>query len=1062
MELFTKRILLASSCLGAVLISATPLVTLAQPQGGVVTAGSASIDAVGNTVNVQQNSHKAVIDWRGFDIGAGEQVQFHQPSSNAIALNRVHSNAPTQIDGSLKANGNLMIVNQNGVLFGRGANVDVNGLIASTADIDTNQFMNNKSLVFDKAGKPDAAIINNGHITAKQAGLVGFVAPSVINNGVIKANLGRVHLASGDQATIDMYGDGLMQVSVSDNITSQLVANGGIIEAKGGTIALTAAAGKHIIDSMITGNGTLNAQNVDMKEGKIIISSAHNVDIAGTLDASSSAAKGGNVIVTADTVNIKQGAHIIVDGKTNGGKAFIGGDYLGGKSTKHFADAPIATAKKVQIAKGSRITANATDIGDGGTAIVWSDNYTSFAGEIEAKGGVKGGNGGFVETSSHEVLQSVGTVNASAPQGKGGTWLLDPNNITIQNGASGANSNVSASPNFISNNDSAIVTSGSIQNALDSGTDVIVQTSTAAPNSQNGDITVATGTTISKTNGTAATLTLKAHNDINFQSGSSITSSSDRLNIILNSDSDASGAGAISMVNATLATNGGNIVIGGGLDPTTGFAMGTSTNGNIEGAYISGGSISAGSGNITINAHGSNIAGADYQYGVNLTNGGNINTTSGAITINGVGGNGTNYNEGIFIDGASSLITSASGVVTINGTGGNGTGTAHRGIFLYNGGQITSTGTATLNITGTGGGGGAGSHNNQGVRIQGINSRISTVDGAVIINGVGATGTRDNDGFIIVDNAQVISTGNGTLNVTGTAGNGTISDDGGIYMGNNSIITSANGAITINGTGGNGTGTNNLGLYMQNGSQINSTGTATLNITGTGGNGADYNDGIFITDANSRISTVNGAVTINGNGGSSNINSQGILLWDTAQITSTGTGILNITGTGGNGTGSGNRGTVLQNGSQITSTGTATMNITGNGGSGTDYNDGIYLENNSLINSLNGAVTMNGTGGNGTGTSNRGTVLHLGSQIISTGTATLNITGTGGNGTDYNQGIELYGANSKITSANGAVIVNGTGGTGTSGSNHGIIFYDGGQITSTGAATLNITGTGGL
>lgn len=124
----------------------------ANPTDGVVSAGSADISANGKTLDITQHSNKAVIDWRSFDIAPDETTNFHQPSASAIILNRVHSDHASQIDGRLNANGNVVIINQNGIVFGAGANVDVNGLVASTSDVDNARFMNDAKVNFDLPG----------------------------------------------------------------------------------------------------------------------------------------------------------------------------------------------------------------------------------------------------------------------------------------------------------------------------------------------------------------------------------------------------------------------------------------------------------------------------------------------------------------------------------------------------------------------------------------------------------------------------------------------------------------------------------------------------------------------------------------------------------------------------------------------------------------------------------------------------------------------------------------------------------------------------------------------
>src|SRR6478736_7346569 len=198
-----------SLILGTLLLCSTSPLAFANPLDGNVVAGGANISSTGKTLTVDQTTNRTVIDWRKFDIEADETTRFNQPNSSSVALNRVrNSTDASQIQGTLSANGNVIIVNPNGVIFGPTSRVDVNGLVATTADTDNTRFMNGE-MVFDKPGNPNATIRNDGQITAKEAGLVGLVAPNVINNGVITAKLGRVHLASGDTATIDLYGDGL-------------------------------------------------------------------------------------------------------------------------------------------------------------------------------------------------------------------------------------------------------------------------------------------------------------------------------------------------------------------------------------------------------------------------------------------------------------------------------------------------------------------------------------------------------------------------------------------------------------------------------------------------------------------------------------------------------------------------------------------------------------------------------------------------------------------------------------------------------------------------------------
>ena len=381
------RELLTTTCLSAALLCAVSPGVRANPVGGTVAGARATIGSAGSTLTVNQSSERAVIDWRGFDIAGGETTQFVQPDSSAITVNRVNSGAASQINGNLTANGNVVIINPNGVLFGSGAQVDVNGLIATTADLDNTQFMAGGKLVFTKPGNPTATVSNAGQITAKDAGLVGFVAPNVANSGVITAKLGRVHLASGDTATVDFYGDGLMEVAVSDAVSSQLVSNTGTIKADGGTVALTAAAGAQIVNSLITNTGTLQAQSVGTQNGQIVIDAGSTngaggvIDNTGILDASGSS--GGSIALTGRNIS-QQGTLKADGGAGKGGRIAI-------------------TASHAYI-DNAQATASATGTGDaGGTITVTGGTASADPGSLFSSGSfdASGVLGGTVTLTSH-------------------------------------------------------------------------------------------------------------------------------------------------------------------------------------------------------------------------------------------------------------------------------------------------------------------------------------------------------------------------------------------------------------------------------------------------------------------------------------------------------------------------------------------------------------------------------------------------------------------------------------------------------------------------------------
>ena len=445
---------------------AMPPLARANPLDGQVVAGAATITTPDpSTLVVQQQSQNVVLQWGSFNIDPGETTRFEQPNAAAWALNRVvGSQDPSVIAGALSANGNIAIVNPDGIVFSQGARVDVNGLIATTADIDNDAFMRG-NLSFNLPGNPAASVINEGDISIRDHGLAAFVAPGVRNSGVILAQFGTVSLASGNTFALDLYGDGLVSLAIGDEITedvidvatglpmADLVKNEGTISANGGTVALTAATARTAVNSVINNTGVIEANSVGMRNGKIILGAQtaasrpataprQAVRVSGRVTAAAvttsirPAARpetGGTIQITGEDITVA-GAIIDASGANGGGKILIGGDYLGGQEISDLfplgeeirEDYEVATAT-VTVDNSSTINASATQDGDGGKVILWSDESTTTSADILATG-AGDGTGGFIETSSAGTLSlPEGYVTAGA----GGWWLLDPRFITV-------------------------------------------------------------------------------------------------------------------------------------------------------------------------------------------------------------------------------------------------------------------------------------------------------------------------------------------------------------------------------------------------------------------------------------------------------------------------------------------------------------------------------------------------------------------------------------------------------------------------------------------------------
>lgn len=358
---------------------------LANPAGGTVVGGSAAIATTGDTVVITQTSNRTAIDWQGFSIGHNETTRFVQPTSKSVALNRVTGSDASLIDGKLEANGIVYLINRNGVMVGNGAQVKVGGLVATTSDMDTTNFMHGRD-VFDRpTDNPDAKVVNDGTISVGARGLVGLVAPGVENHGLIAASVGTVALGSAETFTVDLAGDGLLAFDtgqqVATNARTQVVQAGRIVNP-GGQVLLTAAQAKGVVDAAIDMSGVIEAKSVGVDKGVIVLSG--------------------------------EGAATIVSGRLE-----TSGDRAGGTIK--------VTGRDVAVTAGATLDASATRAGDGGRVAVLAGEQATIRGTIKARGGAKGGAGGTIETSSKARVQVAGaTIDAGAAAGPGGQWLIDP------------------------------------------------------------------------------------------------------------------------------------------------------------------------------------------------------------------------------------------------------------------------------------------------------------------------------------------------------------------------------------------------------------------------------------------------------------------------------------------------------------------------------------------------------------------------------------------------------------------------------------------------------------
>lgn len=350
----------------------------ALPQGGQLAGGNATVSTSASSMTVNQTSQTAALNWQSFNIAAGETVRFIQPNSSAIALNRVLGADPSSIFGSLTANGQVFLVNPNGILFSRGAAVNVSGLVASTLDLSVNQFMNGK---YNFAGDSKASIVNQGQINAS-GGYVALLGANVSNEGVIAARLGSVALAGGNAVTLDVASDGLLNVAVDKGAVQALVSNGGMIQADGGQVLMTAHAAGQLLPAVVNNTGVVQAQTIDNRGGVIrLLGDMQNgsVQVSGKLDASApNGGNGGFIDTSAAQVRIADSARVTTasaNGKTGSWLidptdytiAASGGDISGAALSANLANTDIT----IQSTAGAAGTSGNVNVND---SVTWSAN----------------------------------------------------------------------------------------------------------------------------------------------------------------------------------------------------------------------------------------------------------------------------------------------------------------------------------------------------------------------------------------------------------------------------------------------------------------------------------------------------------------------------------------------------------------------------------------------------------------------------------------------------------------------------------------------------------------
>ena len=1006
----------------------------ALPTGGQVVYGNTSFQQTSNTLNVNQASQSTIINWQSFNIGAQSTVNFNQPNSSAVALNRILGDNASQIYGQLNANGNVFLLNPNGMLFAPGSQVNVGGLLASTMHISDSDFIaGNYRLTNSGAGFIDS----QGHINANS---IAFAGNNISNSGNLYAT--NVSLVAGNTVAVDISGGGLIRARVESPALQANISNSGNINAVQ-QVTMTAGQSRDTLNSLVNNSGTIRATGLSNQGGVITLQGGKTLN-SGVLDASSATGKGGTVAVLGEHVGIVESGSVIATGATGGGTILVGGDFQG-------KNPDVFNASRTYVGANTTLNADAINTGNGGKVIVWANDITRAYGNISARGGSLAGNGGFVEVSGKHNLDYRANTDTRALNGQIGTLLLDPDNIVID--AVGGDPLPLAGIFFGDSPGTTITLLNSLISASNS------------------------------------TVILQALSNINFNAPINMTSLNAGLTVQ---------AGQIINVNSSITTNGGIVDLTAGALPnpfgfgpfgvlkvnaainTTGSAnaganvllTNLQSGGGAAGGVQLNGNITAGTGTVFINNTGDAVV-QNTLTGISANNLQVISGTSVSLT----GNNDLTGNLAANITGLNSSFTYKSNsfindinvgtVGTVVGiTTNNGAATLTSAIDTnLNINQAINLGTGNLSLNSSSSFSTAGDINALNKITAGGISAISTFGNILIGNDLTATGdiiltaTEESTvafqgGFIDILNNTVITANN--ITATGAGGD--------VVIGNPFATTFT--APIINATG-------NINLLatqgLASGGNINVA--ANINHTGTAASTLDVTADQSIVMRKSTISSPNSALAVtlasdfngdaNGTIGvyDSIINSNG------GNITLGGGVVAGVIGAGYAVAAAGGAGVFLQNSTLIAG------GVAANGGNieirglatNSDGAVGVSAEDSNILTSAAGTVNIDGqmTGNGGTGTRFFGTSVQT-----ANGSITLNGNAPGNGLTPVTSHGVLLDASlsnniTKITSTSGDITIVGER-AGTGNNVAGITIQNGTliDIAATGNVTLVGTSTG--
>lgn len=817
----TKIVKFNAVALALALLSYGSLATAELPTGGNVVSGTATIDYAGNNLNINQTSNAVYSNWNTFNIGAANAVNIAQPSTNAVFLANILSPDVTRIQGQLNANGQVFLINPNGILFSPTAQINVGGLVASTLNLSREDFDAGN---FKFSGASSNAIINQGNIIAANGGTVALIAAKITNTGTIVASAGNVLMGAGSNVTLDLGGP--VKLQVTQSAIDALITNGGAIKADGGYIYLTASAANALATTVINNTGTIEAKTLTTGEkGEIYLMGDMQkgvVEVGGIIDASAPNGGGGGFIETSGAVvNIANDAVV-----TTNAEAGISGTWL------------IDPLDFYVAATGGNITGQSVSeaLQNNGNFIIQTTNNSGTQnGDIFVNDAISWANNSQLTLNAYRNIEINQMISSTGTNGK----------LVLQYGQGSATSSNTAQ--YFINAKVNLANGQNFSTKLGNTANSGIKNYEVISNLSNLSLTtidyalgadVATGTPLGNLTrsfeGLGHTITLninQSNNDVGLFR--TVASTGEIRNVVLSGS--VTGNSNVGALVGTL--NGGKVI-----NSTSSVNVNSGNNQNNTGGLIgsnAGGTIinSSSTGNVTGGSNVGGLAGESKNSGANISNSYATGTVNGASNRDNTGGLiGSNQGGAVTNSYATGNITGGGNVGGLIGDNRNSganisnsyaTGTVNGasnrnntgGLIGSNeGGAVTNSYAEGDVIGGNNVGGLVGSNKNSGANITDSYATGNVTGASNRTNAGGLLGINENGALVV--NSYAEGDVNGNENVGGLIG----------YNKNSATVTSSYARGDVNATGAK---TGGLIGFNENANILQSLATGDVTSTGS-------------------------------------------------------------------------------------------------------------------------------------------------------------------------------------------------------------------------------------